>query len=126
MKQMLTLLLLLSSTLATKTIKANLKNLNHADQVTLGETFKIILESNPTTGFSWRLNYKPTSCESTNPDTFGEFTEPTTGFLGSPGKQTFTFQAKSQGVQELIFIYERPWSHDDAITYRETITVIQP
>jgi inhibitor of cysteine peptidase len=75
--------------------------------VTRGEEFIVTLESNPTTGYQWRLaqpldekvlkliksNYQPDRLDLT----------------GSPGRERWAFLAVSSGQATLSFEYVRPW-----------------
>ncbi len=72
-----------------------------------GEEFSIVLESNPSTGFRWKM---------TLPEE-----QRTVKFLGSehvasqkvmpgvPGEEVFTFKAMIPGETKVDFVYARPW-----------------
>ena len=72
--------------------------------VTLGDTFTIELDSNPTTGYAWQAQFDQEYLELV--DT--EF-EPSSGLLGAGGVERFTFRALSEGDTELTMLYKRSW-----------------
>ena len=74
-----------------------------------GETFLIILEGNPTTGYTWEVE----TIDATILQQLGEadFT-PDSDAIGSGGKLTFRFRAISSGQSPLKLIYHRPWEQD--------------
>jgi inhibitor of cysteine peptidase len=68
----------------------------------VGETFEVVLEQNPSTGYTWQMDSVPTGI-------LKQVGEPTfvpkdPKLLGSPGKVTFRFQtvAEGQGVLKMI------------------------
>lgn len=78
-------------------------------KVNSGESFVIILEGNPTTGYTWELDALDPAIlqQQGEPD----FT-PDSDAIGSGGKFTFRFQAISAGQSPLKLIYHRPWEKD--------------
>jgi predicted secreted protein len=94
-------------------------------QLKLGEIMEIILESNPSTGYSWFASVS-------NPDVLAqmgepEYVEPTesgsTMILGAPGTETFMFQGSDAGSATITLDYKRPWEKDVAPEKTITITV---
>ncbi|MCJ7444794.1 MAG: protease inhibitor I42 family protein, partial [Methanotrichaceae archaeon] len=61
----------------------------------VGKEFIISLESNPSTGFEWWTKFDPDYL-SLMSSTFVSGSE-RSGMVGVPGKETFTFNAKSAG-----------------------------
>jgi inhibitor of cysteine peptidase len=72
-----------------------------------GEEFTIVLESNPSTGYGWRLgrelDAKIVTLEKV------EFKEQETERLGQPGEEKWTFKAAGLGRTEIVLTYARPW-----------------
>ncbi len=83
-------------------------SLSMSGKVYKGEILVVILESNPSTGYSWevvRSEDRNALLERTGgveyfSDTFG---------LGAAAKQKFTFIARDDGEATLKFLYRRPW-----------------
>jgi inhibitor of cysteine peptidase len=83
---------------------------NSADQensisASLKKPFRIVVESNPTTGYSWspkfdskRLRLKSSSYE-----------RPTEPRPGAGGTQVFVFVPLKEGRTEVVLEYRRPW-----------------
>lgn len=72
-----------------------------------GKEFSIILPANHTTGYSWRLATK------LDPATLtlisNTYNEPTSGAVGAPGEEVWTFTAPIKGATQLTFEYARPF-----------------
>ncbi|NPV59936.1 MAG: protease inhibitor I42 family protein [Actinobacteria bacterium] len=75
-----------------------------------GEEFAIVLESNPTTGYQWKLNHpldeKILTLEKT------EFEAPEEDLLGAPGEEKWTFKAHELGRTTIELAYVRPWEEE--------------
>ncbi|MBC7253894.1 MAG: protease inhibitor I42 family protein [Actinobacteria bacterium] len=75
-----------------------------------GEEFTIALESNPSTGYRWRLggdlDEKVVTLQKV------EFEEPEAERLGQPGEEKWTFKAEGLGRAEIVMTYARPWEGD--------------
>jgi inhibitor of cysteine peptidase len=78
----------------------------------LASSFLVILQENPTTGYSWNVSVTD-GLELTN-DTF---IPPTSGLIGAGGVHTWTVLTKKTGLQEFSGIYMRPWEN---VTGNET------
>lgn len=80
-----------------------------------GDDFTIILEANPSTGFSW-------SYEISKPDHVqfeGEsFIQQNTDLVGAPGEAAFSFKVLGEGVSTIVFSYEQPWVGEAEKTLR--------
>ncbi len=76
-----------------------------------GEEFAIVLESNPTTGYQWKLNRaldeKVLTLEKT------EYNPPEEKLLGAPGEEKWTFKAHDLGRTTIELAYVRPWEAGD-------------
>ena len=76
-------------------------------EVEKGNEFAIALESNPTTGYQWRLaeplDEKIITLEKS------EYIEPETELMGAGGEEKWTFKAAGLGETTVSLIYIRPW-----------------
>lgn len=78
------------------------------DPVTLrsGDTLRVLLRSNPTTGYVWTRG-------AAAPDGLvlidSTFTPPAGTAVGAPGQQQFRFLASQPGRATLRLVYVRPW-----------------
>lgn len=68
--------------------------------------FKISLEGNPTTGYTWEHNEVPEGIITIKEKTtyLGD-----SGVLGAPSRFDYTLKAKKDGKTKLTFLYKRPW-----------------
>jgi inhibitor of cysteine peptidase len=90
--------------------------------ITVGQTFRIVLRSNPTTGYSWMADFDQTVLEKVT-DTFVA-PRPVRDIVGASGHQVFTFRAKTTGTTTLTLTYARPWESVQPIetkTYEITV-----
>jgi inhibitor of cysteine peptidase len=78
----------------------------------LGTTFTVVLEENPTTGYSW--NVSVTDGLKITRDTF---IPPTSGLIGAGGVHTWNVLTTKTGLQEFSGIYMRPFEN---VTGNET------
>ncbi len=83
-----------------------------SEVVLIGYMTQIQLESNPTTGYSWRLA-KPASLFDVAKDDYKPAAKQP-NVVGSGGTQVITLRAKQQGEETLKFEYVRPWEKDVA------------
>ncbi len=91
-----------------KTEEMKVKVIKEEITVKSGEAFAVKLESNPTTGFSWRTlgpNYGPLELKRS------QFEKAVPGGKpGAPGVQVFEFVARQKNQQiVLVFNYGRPF-----------------
>lgn len=76
-------------------------------EIKKGDEIIILLESNPTTGYSWILGEEiDTNIVSL---TGSKFMQKEKELVGTGGCEVFTFKAKSSGHTEIILYYQRPW-----------------
>jgi inhibitor of cysteine peptidase len=75
--------------------------------MSIGESLKISLPSNPTTGYSWSITRQgdPTVLHLSS-DYY-----PTSTLTGSGGTETWNVIATKKGNETLIFNYARPWEN---------------
>ena len=76
-------------------------------RVAVGMEFSIILESNPTTGYSWK--FRSHLDENEIQLTGDEFLPPDNLRKGAPGKQLWTFRRVGEGSTTISLEYLRPW-----------------
>jgi inhibitor of cysteine peptidase len=92
--------------------------------VSAGGSFKVSLESNATTGFSW-----PEQAEIGNTaivkQTDHKYLAPTSDLMGAPGKEVWTFKALQKGTTVIAMEYSRPWEGGEQAdwTFNLTVTV---
>lgn len=81
-------------------------------EIGVGDEFIVALESNPTTGYQWEVDFDESFLELVL-DEFepGEAEE---GMVGVGGKQKFTFEGLKAGETELTLTYKRSWEEDFA------------
>ena len=87
-----------------------------------GEEFSIILRSNPTTGYSWRL------AQPLDKDILhlrgSTYRPPRTLRKGAGGEEIWRFTAKAGGTTDIVFEYVRPWEKDKEPARTGKFTVI--
>jgi inhibitor of cysteine peptidase len=99
-------------------------NITKEITVSAGGSFKVSLESNATTGFSW-----PEQAEIGNTaiveQTDHEYVAPTSDLMGAPGKEVWTFKALKKGTTVIAMQYSRPWEGGEQAewTFNLTVTV---
>lgn len=80
----------------------------------------VILEGNPTTGFTWKYKIE-------NPEIVSVEEERTyrgnPGCVGAPSDFTYTIHPLSEGKTAVLFFYERPWEEEPAEIRRFTAIV---
>lgn len=74
-----------------------------------GDKFLVVLESNPTTGYSWEVNVDSNYIQLDDKSFNSESSE---GMVGVGGNETFNFTALESGNTEITFSYLRPWEKD--------------
>ncbi len=80
--------------------------------VTKGETFEIVLDSNPSTGFVWTVEEKPDAAVVTLEDQ--AYVKPNSSAMGAPGTERFTFKAVGKGATTMALKYSRPSTPDSS------------
>lgn len=80
-------------------------------EVEKGEEFAIVLGSNPTTGYSWRIAGELDAAVVTLESS--EYIEPKDKALGAQGEEKWTFKAAGIGRTTIGMIYVRPWEVDE-------------
>ena len=73
----------------------------------VGEEFTITLDSNPTTGYQWKLSDNLT--EGIVKLVKLEYLAPETEMVGTGGKEVWTFEGVRPGETTIDLEYVRPW-----------------
>lgn len=76
------------------------------EALALGTSFTVVLDENPTTGYSW--NVSVTDGLNVTNDTF---IPPTSGLMGAGGIHTWDVLTTKTGLQEFSGIYMQPWEN---------------
>jgi inhibitor of cysteine peptidase len=84
-----------------------------------GETYKIALDENPSTGYCWIVSNPDYSIVTITGDYFEEINPE----LGAPGKHVWKVEGLKKGIAELTFKYKKPWEKDAIETKVLSITV---
>lgn len=105
-----------------------------------GQKFTIEIEGNPTTGYQWQLELpekltnkkmiKPINLKENNTSDYytrQRMSEDEVHALGVGGIYHFKFQAneEKEGMEELTFIYKRPWTDEDQIQKKVNLKVVK-
>ena len=90
-------------------------------KVDKGGTFSVSLESNPTTGYSWQVDFDSNYVQLT--DTRYVTSNPV--LVGSSGNETFEFLAVNSGQTEIKFSYMRPWESKPPLDTRVFKIIIE-
>ncbi len=81
-------------------------------EVEKGDEFAIVLESNPTTGYQWKLAEELETEIVVLVQT--EYEAPDTELLGAGGEEKWTFKAENVGETTITLAYVRPWEEEAA------------
>jgi inhibitor of cysteine peptidase len=77
----------------------------------VGDQLELRLQSNPSTGFMWRVHAKSTRLLKL---TSQSQTKPTEPGVGRPIFQVFNFQSRQSGAGDLLLHYVRSWEKPSA------------
>ncbi len=81
-------------------------------ELNVGDTFDVRLEGNPTTGFTWQvLPSEDPVCALIGEPQFLE----SAPRVGAPGDFVFTFEAITEGTEDLTLVYRRPWEDTEPL-----------
>lgn len=80
---------------------------NDEIKMKVGEIFSVELESNPTTGYQWEESFDEKKVKLVDKN----FDLPSRA-IGAAGKETFTFEALSEGTSTIRLDYKRGWESD--------------
>ncbi|MDD5085904.1 MAG: protease inhibitor I42 family protein [Candidatus Omnitrophica bacterium] len=95
---------------------------NSEVSVVKGQTLKLELEANPTTGYMWEI-------EKISPDGLlekaGDYSyRRQFNLIGGGGLQIFSFNAVKKGEAELGFVYRRPWEDKKQVAKKFNVRVL--
>jgi inhibitor of cysteine peptidase len=76
-------------------------------EVAAGETFRIVLDSNRTTGYGWQLAELPD--EAVVKKVHSRYRAPRAARPGAGGQEVWRFQAQMPGTAEIRMVYVRSW-----------------
>lgn len=91
-------------------------------QVTTGQPFTIVLDSNRTTGYQWQLA-KPLDA-SILQQVDNVYEAPQTNLAGAGGKELWTFKAVGKGKTTIDFQYVRPWEKNTPGTTSTSFEIV--
>jgi len=101
-------------------------HINSILEVQAGETFKVKLCSNPSTGFQWSENAQISEAAILRQEDhkfIGPESEPPPP-PGTPGQEVWTFKALEQGSSEIYLEYSRPWEGGEKGEWTYTVNVV--
>jgi predicted secreted protein len=87
-------------------------------QARLNQPFNITLESNPTTGYSWTVDFDSHFLTQENEG----YVRSRPGLVGSGGQQIFTFTPIRIGKTTISAVYKRPW--ENIVADEKTFSII--
>lgn len=87
-------------------------------QAKLNKPFNIILDSNPTTGYRWTVDFNDHFLRGMNES----YSKSQPELIGSGGQQIFTFTPIHDGQTIVSAIYKRPW--EDSVADERTFSII--
>ena len=90
-------------------------------QAKLNKPFNITLDSNPTTGYSWTVDFDYHFLMEGNES----YSENQPGLIGGGGQQIFTFTPIHDGQTIISAVYKRPWENNVADERTFSIIVSQ-
>lgn len=93
---------------------------DNAIPLSVSKTFEIPLESNKTTGYSWKGSCCPAGIVEISQSVYK--TEENTTKVGSGGTEVFTVTAKKPGTATCTFNYAKSWQKDVAPAKTQTFT----
>lgn len=93
--------------LPSRGIEASYGAADNGKEISMGEgtTFKVILDENPTTGYSWNT----TVTSGLRVENSEYIQGGNAGLAGAGGTHEWTIKATGKGEQQFTAIYKRPW-----------------
>jgi inhibitor of cysteine peptidase len=101
------------------------KNIKSDFEIRNNETFDISLNSNPSTGYSWKWvrNIAKSKVDSISTTYQQEQSNPKR--VGVTGKQIWKFKANEKGIDTLTFEYCRSWEPNSTVETKNIIVKIK-
>jgi inhibitor of cysteine peptidase len=101
------------------------KNIKSDIEIRNNETFDISLNSNPSTGYSWKWVRKNTESKVDSISSIYKQEQSNPKKVGVPGKQVWKFKAKEKGIDTLTFEYCRSWEPNSTVETKKIIVKIK-
>lgn len=104
------------------TFEKNPTSMQNDFETYIGDKIYVELCSNPSTGFEWVYTM---SGDTAVREVDHGYQAPNSDVPGTPGKQTWIFEAASEGTTEIIMTYSQPWDGGikDKWTYKIGVVV---
>ena len=90
--------------------------------VKTGEIFKIILESNRSTGYGWYLENVPE--KSIIDSIYVDYVLKSKMQTGAGGNEIWEFRANRKGEQIIKMVYKRPWEKEPPLKIKEILVKV--
>ena len=118
-------ILILSLILSTCSQKETLKSIpmNTDYQIAVNESFQIELNSNPTTGYSWKWTNKDAVKIVETFDFQFKIDEPV--LAGSGGKEIWKFKGLKSGTDTIRLEYCRPWDPSSTAASKNLVVTVK-
>ena len=113
-----------AATKAAKTVEMSRDDSGKTVTVRPGDTVRIKLRSNRTTGYSWALAGKPDEKVLKSEGNEYKVDEHPAGMVGVGGNDVWTFTALAPGRTEIALGYARPWEKDKEPAQAFELTVV--
>jgi inhibitor of cysteine peptidase len=88
--------------------------------------FQVLLDSNPTTGFTWQIVSFDSAVIQIKKEEFLIADDNRDNRVGAPGKQIFKFRTIASGTTDLQMVYQRSWEKATPSADRFRIQIIVP
>ena len=108
------------------TLGDNIENIQNGNIVEInnGEKFIIELESNPTTGYSWVVEFDENNLEFVTKNFVQQKQNGDEPIVGAGGTEKFQFKSLKTGETKINFYYLREWEIDVAPADQKTFNII--
>jgi inhibitor of cysteine peptidase len=93
-------------------------------EVSANETFEVSLNSNPTTGYSWKWLNKPNKLVDKVSMNYIAM-EVKKGIVGSGGSEIWKFKGTKSGIDTLTLEYCRPWDANSTVQTKKIIVKVK-
>ncbi|MEE2906434.1 MAG: protease inhibitor I42 family protein [Planctomycetota bacterium] len=93
--------------------------------LTIGQSSRVVLVSNRTTGFEWTINRSASTGMDliTIKDSGYTSTDSADGVVGAPGRQWWLIQGNKPGTAIIHLVYHRPWEKDTPPARQAVFTI---
>lgn len=103
-------------------VSASFADPNDVINVKVNQSFNIVLASNPSTGYSWNVDYDDNYLELVDQS----FQSSNPGLLGAGGNETFIFKALKPGKTSINLTYQRGSDIINTTAYDVVIAGVNP